>query len=66
MSQKLIRTPNTENKPGLQLVYKEEVCQIAGLLFKIPHKLLSFVPTSLIFYNVKSPINKKIKDSYHF
>ena len=37
---------NTENKPGLRLVYKEEICQIAGLLFKIPHKMLSFVPTS--------------------
>ena len=59
-------TQNTENKPGLRLVNKEDVCQIAGLLFKIPHKMLSFVPTSLILYNVKSPINKKIKASYHF
>ena len=56
-----IRTQNTENKLGLRLVYKEEVCQIAGLLFKLPHKLFSFIPTSLIRYNVKSPIKKKIK-----
>ena len=63
VSQKLIRTQNTENKPGLWLVYKEEIFQIAGL-FKIPHKMLSFVPTSLTLYNVKSPVNKKIKASY--
>ena len=40
---------------------KAEVCQMAGLLFRIPHK-----SSSLILYNVKSPINKKIKASYHF
>ena len=39
-----IRTQNTENKPELLLVYKEDVCQTAGLLFKIPHKILSCVP----------------------
>ena len=60
MSQKLIKTQNTANKPGLRLAYSEEVCQIAGLLFKIPYKMLSFVPTSLILHNVKSPINNKI------
>ena len=35
--------------------------KIAGLLFKIPHKLLSFLLTSLICYNEKISIRKKIK-----
>ena len=36
------------------------------LLFKIPHKMLDFLLTSLIRYNEQSPISKKIKALYHF
>ena len=40
--------------------------KIAGLLFKIPHKMLSFLLTSLIRYHEKSPTRKKIETLYHF
>ena len=40
--------------------------KIAGLLFKIPHRMLSFFSPSLIHYNDKSSIRKKIKALCHF
>ena len=40
--------------------------KIAGLRFQIPHKMPSFLFTSLIHYNENSPIIKKIKALYHF